>query len=66
MSATGLIAVTGATGAVGSRVAHRLAERGARQRLVVRDAARAPDLEGAEVRPAAGYSDEILAAEVRR
>lgn len=53
-----LIAVTGATGAVGSRVARGLAERGARQRLVVRDAARAPQLEDAEVRAVAGgYAD---------
>ena len=53
-----LIAVTGATGAVGSRVAARLAEAGARQRLVVRDLSRAPRLAGAEVREApGGYSD---------
>jgi len=53
-----LIAVTGATGAVGSRVARGLAERGVRQRLVVRDAARAPRLDGAEVRVASGgYAD---------
>ena len=53
-----LIAVTGATGAVGSRVARGLAERGARQRLVVRDAVRAPQLDGAEVHEAAGgYAD---------
>jgi NAD(P)H dehydrogenase (quinone) len=57
MPATDLIAVTGATGAVGSRVARRLAGRGARQRLVVRDAARAPQLGGAEVRQAPGYAD---------
>jgi len=44
----GLIGVTGATGGIGGRVASRLAERGLRQRLVVRDASRAPDL-GAEV-----------------
>jgi uncharacterized protein YbjT (DUF2867 family) len=53
-----LIAVTGATGEVGSRVARGLAELGVRQRLVVRDAARAPQLDGAEVRVAAGgYAD---------
>lgn len=44
-----LIAVTGATGAVGGRVARRLAGLGAIQRLVVRDPARAPRLIGAEV-----------------
>ena len=57
MPADPLIAVTGSTGAVGSRVAARLAELGARRRLVVRDAARAPDDPGAEVRVASGYAD---------
>lgn len=52
-----LIAVTGATGALGSMVARELAGRGAAQRLIVRDAARAPDLPGAEVAVAAGYAD---------
>jgi uncharacterized protein YbjT (DUF2867 family) len=52
-----VIAVTGATGAVGGRVAQRLAERGAAQRLIGRDPARAPELEGAELAMAAGYSD---------
>jgi NAD(P)H dehydrogenase (quinone) len=42
-------AVTGATGQVGSRVAQRLADAGVRQRLVVRDPSRAPDLPGSEV-----------------
>jgi uncharacterized protein YbjT (DUF2867 family) len=51
----GLIGVTGATGGVGGRVARRLAERGAAQRLVVRDPARAPALNGAEVRTASSY-----------
>jgi uncharacterized protein YbjT (DUF2867 family) len=50
-----LIAVTGATGAVGGRVAARLAEAGAAQRLIVRDAARAPRHAGAEVREVPGY-----------
>ena len=44
----GLIGVTGATGGIGGRVAAGLAERGLEQRLIVRDASRAPDL-GAEV-----------------
>jgi NAD(P)H dehydrogenase (quinone) len=43
------IAVTGSTGRVGGRVAHRLAAAGARQRLVVRDPARAPELPGTDV-----------------
>lgn len=43
------IAVTGATGRLGGRVARRLAEAGIAQRLVVRDPARAPRLPGADV-----------------
>lgn len=50
-----LIAVTGATGEVGGRIARRLAERGASQRLVVRDPSRAPELKGAEVAQASNY-----------
>jgi uncharacterized protein YbjT (DUF2867 family) len=51
-----LIALTGATGAVGRLLTARLAEAGARQRLVVRDPARAPQLAGAEVRQASDYA----------
>lgn len=47
-----LIAVTGATGEIGGRVARGLAAAGVPQRLVVRDARRAPDLAGADVRVA--------------
>jgi uncharacterized protein YbjT (DUF2867 family) len=50
-----VIAVTGATGTVGGRVAALLADRGVPQRLLVRDPARAPELPGAEVRRIAGY-----------
>ncbi|MEV4756137.1 SDR family oxidoreductase [Micromonospora sp. NPDC049559] len=50
------IAVTGATGRLGGRVARRLAAAGVRQRLVVRDPARLPDLDDAEVARAA-YAD---------
>jgi len=54
-----VIAVTGATGILGRRVVERLA--GAddvRVRLVVRDAARAPEVPGAEVvQHAGGYAD---------
>ena len=58
------IAVTGATGGVGGRVAARLARAGADQVLVVRDASRAPDIEGAAVRQASDYAagDEMRAA----
>jgi NAD(P)H dehydrogenase (quinone) len=59
-----LIAVTGASGAVGGAIAVRLAAAGARQRLVVRDARRAPQIAGAEVRGGADYADYegVLAA----
>jgi NAD(P)H dehydrogenase (quinone) len=53
---TELIAVTAATGALGGRVARRLADRGVAQRLVVRDPSRAPQLPGATV-VAGEYSD---------
>ncbi|MBN9209883.1 MAG: NAD(P)-dependent oxidoreductase [Microbacterium sp. 71-36] len=56
-----VIAVTGSTGAVGGRVARDLAARGIPQRLLVRDASRAPELAGAEVR-VAGYFDADAAA----
>ncbi|MGY1679408.1 NmrA family NAD(P)-binding protein [Geodermatophilus sp. SYSU D01176] len=54
-----LIAVTGATGALGRRVADRLAGRdGVRLRLVARDATRAPRVPGAEVAAVpGGYAD---------
>lgn len=50
------VAVTGATGRLGGRVARRLSAAGVAQRLVVRDAARAPDLPGASV-AVAEYGD---------
>lgn len=48
-----LIGVTGSTGQLGSRIARLLADAGVRQRLLVRDAGRAPDLPNAEVATAA-------------
>jgi NAD(P)H dehydrogenase (quinone) len=52
------IAVTGATGHLGGRVAARLSAAGAPLRLVVRDPSRAPRLAGAEVVAApGGYAD---------
>jgi uncharacterized protein YbjT (DUF2867 family) len=59
--ADGLIAVTGATGVVGRKVAELLAARGIAQRLVVRDPARAPQLPGTEVRQIAdyGHADDV-------
>ncbi len=52
-----MIGVTGATGAIGGRVARRLAARGVAQRLLVRDPGRAPQLDGAQVRAFGGYAD---------
>ncbi|WP_067969762.1 NAD(P)H-binding protein [Nocardiopsis trehalosi] len=53
---THTIGITGATGAVGGRVAARLARRGVAQRLIVRDINRAPELKGASAAMAA-YED---------
>jgi uncharacterized protein YbjT (DUF2867 family) len=50
------LAVTGATGRLGSRVARKLAAAGVPMRLIVRDAARAPTHDGTEV-AVAGYGD---------
>lgn len=52
-----MLAVTGATGQVGRRVAARIAALGLAQRLVVRDPARAPLLPGAEIAAASSYDD---------
>ncbi len=54
-----MIALTGVTGTLGGRVAARLAAAGRNDlRLVVRDAARAPRLPGAEVvENPGGYAD---------
>jgi len=59
-----VIAITGATGNVGRRVATRLAELGVRQRLLVRDASRAPHVDAAEIRIVSSYAatDEMRAA----
>ena len=53
-------AVSGATGAVGGRVASRLAELGLSQRLIVRDRSRAPDLPGAEAAEASYENPEAM------
>lgn len=52
-----MLAVTGATGQVGGRVAARLAALGLRQRIVVRDPSRVSPLEGAEVFQVSSYGD---------
>ena len=54
---TSPIAVTGATGGIGGRVARILADRGVSQRLLVRDATKAPSLAGADVSAIPGYHD---------
>ncbi|MGH8926749.1 MAG: SDR family oxidoreductase [Acidimicrobiia bacterium] len=54
---TELIGITGATGAVGGKVARHLTERGFDLRLLVRDPGRAPQLSGAELAICA-YDDE--------
>ncbi|HWI71539.1 MAG TPA: NAD(P)H-binding protein [Baekduia sp.] len=58
--------MTGATGAVGSRVAARLAARGVRQRLVARDLARVPAIAGIEALQMGprGYRDQVALTEV--
>ncbi len=55
------VAVTGATGDLGGRVASELAARGLQQRLIVRDPGRAPQLPGAEVAVAAYQDPEAMA-----
>jgi NAD(P)H dehydrogenase (quinone) len=52
-----MIAVTGATGELGGRVARRIDAIGAPQRLVVRDPARAPALAAAELAIVPSYAD---------
>jgi len=52
----GVVAVTGATGRVGGRVARQLADAGVPQRLLVRDPSRAPELAHAGV-ARASYAD---------
>ena len=55
------IAVTGATGDLGGRVARELAAQGVKQRLIVRDPSAAPHLNGADVAVAAYEDSEAMA-----
>ena len=55
------IAVTGATGGLGGRVARELAARGVEQRLIVRNPTAAPQLPGAVVAVAAYEDSEAMA-----
>ncbi|WP_426988843.1 SDR family oxidoreductase [Pseudarthrobacter sp. Y6] len=57
------LAVTGSTGFLGGMVARQLAEAGTAQRLLVRDAGRAPELEGA-VPLVFSYAETVLAGQV--
>jgi len=52
-----VLAVTGATGQIGGKVAARLAQLGLQQRLIVRDPSRAPSLPGAEIHQVSSYGD---------
>ena len=56
-----MFVVTGSTGHVGRLVAGELSSRGLRQRLLVRDPGRAPDIAGAEVAMADYGDPEALA-----
>lgn len=53
-----MYAITGASGAIGNRVAARLAAAGVDQRLVVRDPSRAPAYPSAQVSGPAEYADQ--------
>ncbi|MFE0425854.1 SDR family oxidoreductase [Streptomyces sp. NPDC058953] len=53
-----VVAVTGASGQLGGRVARRLAERGVSVRLVGRDPGRLPELAGGSTARIASYGDE--------
>ena len=55
-----MFGITGATGAIGGRIASRLAELSYAQRLIVRDASRAPDLPGASVAEASYANPQAL------
>jgi NAD(P)H dehydrogenase (quinone) len=52
-----MLAITGATGELGGRVAKRLAGLGLAQRVIVRDPSRMPHLPGAEIVRATSYGD---------
>jgi NAD(P)H dehydrogenase (quinone) len=52
-----MFGITGTTGKLGLKVAARLEKAGATQRLIVRDASRAPNLKRTQIRQVASYSD---------
>jgi NAD(P)H dehydrogenase (quinone) len=55
-----VLAVTGSTGGLGGRIASRLAAAGVRQRLLVRDPARAPQLPDTEIAVASYHDTEAV------
>jgi nucleoside-diphosphate-sugar epimerase len=55
-----MLAVTGATGQIGGRVAARLASLGLSQRLIVRDPSRAPRLPVADIFQVSSYGTRRL------
>ncbi len=52
-----MLGITGATGKLGAKVASRLEKSGERQRLIVRDAGRAPRLRNVEIAQISSYGD---------
>jgi NAD(P)H dehydrogenase (quinone) len=52
-----MLGITGATGKLGAKVAARLEKAGVKQRLIVRDASRAPRLNNAEIAQVSSYRD---------
>jgi NAD(P)H dehydrogenase (quinone) len=52
-----VLGITGATGKLGVKVASRLEKSGVKQRLIVRDAARAPRLKNAEITQVSSYGN---------
>jgi uncharacterized protein YbjT (DUF2867 family) len=54
-----VLAITGSSGQIGSRVAARIAKLGFSQRLIVRDSAKAPQLPGSEIAQVSSYADSI-------
>lgn len=54
-----MLAVTGATGQIGGKVAARLALLGLPQRLIVRDRSRTPELPGADIFQVSSYGDPV-------
>jgi NAD(P)H dehydrogenase (quinone) len=52
-----VLGITGATGKLGEKVAFLLEKAGVKQRLIVRDAARAPLLKNAEIAQVSSYGD---------